>query len=181
MLIHCVLKILQHFHLYVFKFVDTAAHRLKILLGVESPLFFDIFCLHLLELAIEESCLFETPLFLSDHLSLLKVIGQFALFTLFDLHEHLFLPCSLLLPLVLKRHHFLICSLELHRLLLLPLFLRLSHSLVQLILVTLLYLDPSLQILNLTVLDLLHSDGVVSCLLDFLDELLLFFSKVVDA
>ena len=29
-------------------------------------------------------------------------------------------------------------------------------------------------------LDLLHTNGVVSCLLDFLDELLLFFSKVVD-
>ena len=104
------------------------------------------------------------------------MIGQFALFTLFDLHEHLFLPCSLLLPLVLKRHHFLIRSLELHRLLLLPLLFRLSHSLIQLILVTLLYLDPTLQILNLTVLDLLHTNGVVSSLFNLLDELLLFFS-----
>ena len=83
---------------------------------LEHFLLFDLLDLHLAQLFVEELCLLEALLLLTDQFSLLEVGRQVTLLLVVYFELHFLFPLSLLLPLVLKLNHLLVRSFQFGRL-----------------------------------------------------------------
>lgn len=150
-------------------------------MSIDYLLVFAFLELHLLELFVEELCMGQVLLLLSDELCLLKIQRVGLPFIHLNFLFHLLFPLTFLFALLLEVEHLLVCFFELCSLFSLPFLFGVIKSLLESHLFFVLRLDLDCQVVDLLLLYLLHSNGLASRLFNLFNELLLFLLEVLDA